>query len=109
MAFMNNDIALRVRAICEDLGLDVRSYSGRGMYGDQCVGVDCHNPTQTLAQIMFALCEEGPDGLDAAEHFTRVEAVRTDSMGLGMILYFPRLPWVAEESEDEDCEDDAAE
>ena len=100
---MNNDTALLVRTACDDLGLEVRSYSGRGMYGRSCVGVNCDgNAFQTLARILIALAEQGNDGLDAAEHFTRDGAVASDSMGLGSIIYFPRLPWVDVDSEDDE-------
>ena len=98
---MNEDISRQVLAVCEDLGLEARSYSGRGMYGASCVGVDtCGGGShQIVAKLIIALCEQGPDGLEAAEHFTRDSAVVTDSMGRGSIVYFPRLPWV--EAEDE--------
>ncbi len=103
---MNNDIALLVIGVCTDIGLDVRSYSGRGMYGAQCVGVDTGSPFQDFAKIVVGLTEiGGPEGLEAAEHFTRDGAVATDSMGRGSILYFPRLPWVeACECGDHGCE-----
>jgi hypothetical protein len=97
---MNNDISRLVMAACIDLGLDVRSYSGRAMYGQDCLGVDCSNPFQALAQIVVALAETGDDGMDAAEHFAREGAVKSDSMGCGSILYFPRLPWIDSDSED---------
>ncbi len=101
---MNEDISRSVIAILPDLGLEARSYSGRGMYGAECVGVDCEGMTshQIVARIVLALCEQGPDGLDAAEHFTRDGAVASDSMGRGSIVYFPRLPWVEEDEEGED-------
>ena len=92
---MNNDIARLVIAACNDLGLEVRSYSGRGMYGRSCVGVTTDGNSHTaLAQIVIALCEQGADGVEAADHFTRSGAIASDSMGLGMIVYFPRLPWL---------------
>jgi len=108
---MNNDIALLVIQICADIGLEVRSYSGRGMYGDQCVGVTGSNTHQILAKIMIGLCELGDDGLNAAEHFTHDGAVRSDSMGLDGIVYFPRLAWVdqCEECGDYNCQRSACE
>lgn len=112
---MNNDTArlvrsVLVRSVCDDLGLEVRSYSGRAMYGTKCIGVTCDNPFQAFAQIVVALCEKGEEGVEAADHFTRDGAVKTDSMGLGSILYFPRLPWVEEEEgEDSNWDDEACE
>lgn len=103
---MNNDIARLVIRIATDIGLEVRSYSGRGMYGARCIGVTVGNPFQDFAKLMVGLCEIGDEGLDAAEHLTRCDAVQTDSMGCGSIVYFPRLPWVEEcdECGDYDCE-----
>ncbi len=93
---MNNDAALLVIQVCADIGLEVRSYSGRGMYGAECIGVTGSNTHQILAQIIIGLAEMGDEGLDAAEHFTREGAVKSDSMGLDGIVYFPRLPWMEE-------------
>jgi len=103
---MNNDTALLVIQICADIGLEVRSYSGRGMYGDQCVGVTGSNTHQILAQIIIGLCELGADGVEAADHFTRDGAVRSDSLGMDGIVYFPRLPWVdqCDSCGDYDCQ-----
>lgn len=103
---MNNDISRQVIEICQDLDLEVRSYSGRGMYGDRCVGIDCDNPFQAFSRITLALMEQGSDGLEAVEHFTRDGAVTMDSMGLGSILYFPRLPWVGSEENVEEEEEE---
>ena len=98
---MNEDISREVLSACRDLDLEVRSYSGRGMYGRSCVGVDCgRNTHQVLAQIVIALAERGDDGLETAAHLADDGAVATDSLGMGSILYFPRLPWVEEETEE---------
>ena len=68
-------------------------YSGRGMYGDRCIGV----VTGDTAQVMFnlgmaigerAANEEGSRWWDLAESFKRSAQ---DSMGLSAIIYFPSL------------------
>lgn len=96
---MNEDISRSVILACVDLGLEPRSYSGRGMYGESCVGVDGRNTHVILAQIIVALCEQGPDGLEAALHVARDGAIASDSMGLGGIVYFPSLPWTGREDD----------
>lgn len=93
---MNNDTAALVIQVCNDIGLEVRSYSGRGMMGDECIGVTGSNTHTILAQIIIALCEMGEEGVEAADHFTRDGAVRSDSMGMDGIVYFPRLSWLEE-------------
>jgi hypothetical protein len=50
------------------------TYSGRCMYGAQCLGIDCDDDTQCLKE--------------AAAHGIR-GGVR-DSMGLGYIVYWPQ-------------------
>ncbi len=76
---------------------DVRlNYGGRGMYGTECPGItiDGGNPEVRLA---FALTRAmaDVDGLDLDEALDVAEDIfdglRTDNMGLGTILYFPRL------------------
>lgn len=58
-------------------GLRPRSYSGRGMFGRHCVGV-------SLRSISEA------DGLP-------LRGSATDSLGLGIILYWPGAKWPEEE------------
>jgi hypothetical protein len=58
----------------------VRSYSGRFMYGKSCIGIALsrgESPTE-LGNLRFA----GPS--------------RQDSLGLGMIVYWPQHEWDAE-------------
>lgn len=61
---------------------DPRSYSGRGMYGDQCVGVALGDTRQVW---------------DIAQTFARAElnvpAPLTDSLGRGIIAYWPSVKW----------------
>jgi len=66
--------------------LRVRSYSGRGMYGETCLGIVTDNVAKTLLTLASCL----PDGMlaDLAE-----ETVCTDSMGRNAIVYWPNLPY----------------
>lgn len=93
---MNEDIAINVLTVLQTLGIEARSYSGRGMYGKACVGVDCARGDShaVVANIVIGLMSLKDADEEAAEHFTLDGAVATDSMGLGSIVYFPRLPWV---------------
>lgn len=86
-----------IRAI-EDLNLDPQSYSGRGMYGSKCVGVRLGRNSEFTefglgVKLALALGEDADD-LNP----------RTDSMGLGSIIYFPNVRWPEgrKDSEDED-------
>ena len=50
-------------------------YSGRGMFGDACVGIVCRNPLRAIE-------EAAARGLRGAHH---------DQMGLHHIVYWPHL------------------
>ena len=70
-------------------------YSGRGMYGETCLGFDGpRGAGVTLgAAIMYTLGVLGDDPDTALE---MAAAGTTDSMGLGTIYYFPG--WTVEGS-----------
>lgn len=79
-----------LQKVLEDLGYEVSSYSGRGMYGKTCLGinVDSSDILGKLGKIMADLVRDTPEefreGVAAG-----LRRVKTDSMGKGMIVYFP--------------------
>ena len=82
--------AIEFAKIINEAGYEFRSYSGRGMYGTQCIGVVTDKGIfQTLADFI-ELCE---DTADAAE---MVEWTISDSMGRDIILYWPNYEWSEE-------------
>lgn len=99
-----------------DLADNLRSYSGRAMYGKECLGVDV--PQGGLggfvADVIDAAVEwtqDEPDGdRDMGDVAQAFRDMRTDSMGLGTIVYFPRVPFVGDDGEEtadtEDADDD---
>ena len=75
-------------------------YSGRGMYGKSCFGID-YDTADDLAVFLMRLYEVlGEDvAIDMAEN------IRLDNMGLGMIAYFPGYSideWDEDEGDDDD-------
>ena len=102
--------------VIEEAGFEARSYSGRAMYGRDCVGVELDRGDSGFS-LAAKLCAAAPDclseedALDFVDGLSRLD-VREDSMGLGGIVYFPRVDWPedlspdGEEDEDEehDCE-----
>ena len=74
--------------VIENAGYETRSYSGRGMYGKSCLGVQTDNVIDTLVDILHWAFGEGEDGLfyDTAK---ALRSAKTDSMGMGSIIYFP--------------------
>lgn len=85
-----------LQKVLEENDFEVRSYSGRGMYGKTCLGVDIpHGMGHLMATLILTVDEDDRDDVACA-----VETLCTDSMGLGQIVYFPRTPFVEKECED---------
>ena len=61
-------------------------YSGRGMYGSQCVGFSVRGGNAE-ARVTKAIIRS----LDDAFADEMLSALRTDSLGLGTIVYFPGI------------------
>lgn len=79
-------------------GLKIRRYSGRGMYGKECVAV---SDDRRLQEILADLVEAYGDNLECAE---AIRAARTDNMGLGIVVYWPHVAWPDDLEEDKDDE-----
>jgi hypothetical protein len=90
------------KEIADRTCLELREYSGRGMYGKQCVGIDCDNVNETLAYLVES-CESTSD----AAHIIRT--MKQDSMGLGAIIYWPRIVWSDDAEYGEQGEEDESE
>lgn len=71
-----------------DIEFDVRSYSGRGMYGKECVAIttDSHVSAWTIA---LAIADMNGGNMD----LFGLGDPREDSMGLGRVYYWPQLEW----------------
>jgi len=76
---------LMIRKLKED-GWRVRSYSGRGMNGKCCVGVDVDSVGETVAVGAFL----GNDCPGEPSY---------DNMGRGFVVYWPHVPWPESEQQ----------
>ena len=73
----------------EEAGYEVTSYSGRGMYGKECVSIHGDVTAWELARALwFNNFDE--DDLDIPEP-------RQDQMVLGIVLYWPSFEWPQED------------
>lgn len=68
-------------------GLEARSYSGRGMYGAQCLGVDIGS----WGEVMHITCALVAANVDVEDIKELGERMLYDNMGRGMIVYWPAL------------------
>ena len=77
-----------LQSTIENAGYETRSYSGRGMYGKQCLGISSENVIETIVDILHWAFSEGDDDLYYALS-KAMQSAKTDSMGHGLIIYFP--------------------
>ncbi len=87
-----------VQRILEDIGYETRSYSGRGMYGKQCLGIELDEGMGSL----FADILESIEPDDLFEMSKAFRQMQQDSLGMGKIIYFPSIPFEFDDEEDEE-------
>lgn len=81
----------------------VRTYSGRYMYGANCIGiVSSMSAATVMLKIALQIENDREYSLASVSHFFK--NAREDSMGLDRIVYFPAIS--VTNSEFEDIEDD---
>jgi hypothetical protein len=81
------------------------SYSGRGMYGAKCICVDLERTGQIMELAVLLLA----GGLTTPEVTDLGDQMRTDSMGFGLVVYWPSIGLTPEEVaqlQDDDEDDD---
>jgi hypothetical protein len=95
--------------LAEELGNDevsVRSYSGRGMYGRQCLGVDTDMDIGSLVAYVVRAIGGLNAGTNEGEYTVEqvaeaFEGMQTDSMGRGTIVYFPSVQFFRDPGNEE--------
>ncbi len=98
-----------LKQIIEDAGFDARSYSGRGMYGRKCLSFNLEREENefdaflSIAESAQSYVESSDDGFELEDVTTYFMGAKSDSMGLGTVIYFPNVEW--EELEDQFEED----
>jgi hypothetical protein len=80
--------------IISDAGHEPYAYSGRFMYGDTCLAVDGDNQTELVADIMAAAQHHEDADLDSVADI--LKKARTDSMGMGIVMYWPSIKFEGE-------------
>lgn len=81
-----------LQTVLTDLGYEPRAYSGRGMFGEKCLAVDLDGSAATLWASLYgptAALSDGDDGIVAKA----IRNSREDSMGHGIVVYFPGVPF----------------
>lgn len=94
---------LLIEAI-EAVGETPMSYSGRAMYGDRCVAV-VPKMYESEASFILAVVADSFDVEEFGDILTALKGSRIDSMGRGIVIYWPTAPWPKDRKE-EGNEDD---
>lgn len=81
----------------------VMQYSGRAMYGDQCLGIVTDDEASTFLILGLELADAGSDGVNLGRILLR--SVRADSMAGSSVVYFPKVTMPEGFSEDEEDSD----
>jgi len=100
---------MNLQKIFEDAGYDTCSYSGRGMYNKECLGITFSGSVGSLFSAALNSLEEYSNKHDPNKvflHLTKDDAKKlasafshmlTDNMGMDSIAYFPSVEYVGEE------------
>lgn len=82
--------------IIADAGFSAQSYTGRAMYGRNCVAFTTEGSLLSAGiALAVAAADFDEDTLSDLNDLTSSH----DSMGYGMVVYFPDVPWTDEEDE----------
>jgi hypothetical protein len=92
----------KLQQVLEDAGIQTRSYSGRGMYGDTCLAA---TTDVGPGEIMAALVDAELTDDERNEVAQAVRSTRTDSMGRGIVYYWIDVPYEGDSEEDEEEEE----
>ena len=84
----------------------LKSYSGRGMYGKKCASItdECQDAAMEIIAdaiknfIQYEIIPEiengeNPDNIDYGEFLQRILTFSTDNMGLDVVVYWPSIEW----------------
>lgn len=94
--------------VCElirEAGHEPRSYSGRVMYGRQCVGVTTDDPFALIGDMLQAVMDRGEADGELEMIRTLLKDTRTDSMGRSSIVYWPEVEWSSDAADNDEEEE----
>ena len=94
-----------MQRVAESVNCNCRAYSGRGMMGRYCLGIEVSNLANFLADMI-----EYINPYKAKELSDTMRMLRTDNLGHDMILYFPGTTYAEDDSDEdtEECDEDNA-
>jgi len=78
---------MNFQELLQDAGYEPMPYSGRGMYGKYCIAVRTGDIGHLFADVLSATKDNKSIQLDEVSDAFR--SMRTDSLGLDTVVYFP--------------------
>jgi hypothetical protein len=97
---VNQALFDKIIELFEAADLEPRSYSGRGMSGSTCLGCsyddNCVDIVIDIFDIILSNVIDFDDSFDEDVYkiLTALRGSKTDSLGRGSIIYWPRIPWL---------------
>lgn len=91
-----------LQELFENNDIKFRSYSGRGMYGKECLAVttdqfDGDNPVATVVEIVQLMLDDVTCNSDRNDILDDLRRSYMDSMGRSNVIYFPHIKIVVED------------
>ena len=90
---MQTNVARAVYNAAENGDFEPFSYSGRNMYGKECIAVEVDDMDAALKVawgiLDFVPANIEPDVISSSEF----HVMRVDNLGLGYVVYWPALEW----------------
>ena len=94
---MNDHIIIRS---AEAAGLELNSYSGRGMYGKRCVAIETDgSEANIIVALVRGVRDVSRDEADLNSLLEHIEDMQVDSMGRGIVVYWPNVEAPADEED----------
>lgn len=94
---MSKEVFNKLKQLIEDAGYEAISYSGRGMFGNKCIGFECPDVITGTAALFDACMDQNLSSGDLKGDYyllsENFKQSKTDNMGLGYIIYFPNIEW----------------
>ena len=95
---MDTNDSLSFLALVDRAGMTPMPYSGRGMYGKECLAIELEgSPFVCISEL---LAEATEDEILLVQKALR--SAQTDSLGRGKVFYFTEVEWVDADADEEE-------
>ena len=90
---MQTDIPRAVYDAAQNGDFEPFSYSGRNMYGKECIAVSVNDMDDAL-KVAWRILDFVPANIEPdVKSSSEFHVMRVDNLGLGYVVYWPALEW----------------